>query len=231
MNEKTKVLVVDDELPIRRYLKASLPTGDFDVIEAETAEAGIRMLATKNPDLVLLDLGLPDKDGLDVVSEVREWSKTPIIVLSARGQEQDKVTALENGADDYLTKPFGLAELIARINVALRHANSGQTESEMPVVEFGSIKVDLPARLVYKDGEELTLTPIEFKLLRELVLHAGKVLTHKHLLHEVWGPAYEEETHYLRVYMGQLRHKLEPVPSSPKYLLTESGVGYRLKIE
>lgn len=211
MTEKTLVLVVDDELPIRRYLKASLPSTDFDIIEAENAEAGIRMLATKNPDLVLLDLGLPDKDGLDVVSEVREWSKTPIIVLSARGQEQDKVTALENGADDYLTKPFGLAELIARIKVALRHAKSGHSDEETPVVEFGNIKVDLSARLVYKDGEELTLTPIEFKLLRELVRYAGKVLTHKHLLNEVWGAAYEEETHYLRVYMGQLRHRSESV--------------------
>ncbi len=223
-------MVIDDETAIRRFLRASLPATDFELLEAENGEDGMRVVATERPDVLLLDLGLPDIDGLDVTKRVREWSNIPIIVLSARGQENDKVAALDAGADDYLTKPFGIAELLARIRVALRHA---QTSGETPEPLFlsGPLKVDLTSRQVFVRGLEIKLTPIEYKLLALLVKHAGLVLTHKLLLHEVWGPAYDTETQYLRVYMTQLRHKIEAEPAKPQLLITEPGVGYRLRIE
>ncbi|MDX2065021.1 MAG: response regulator [Fimbriimonadaceae bacterium] len=223
------MLVIDDELPIRRFLRASLNPSEYKVLEAETAEGGIRAVATENPDIVLLDLGLPDGDGIDVARSLRAWTEVPIIVLSARGQESDKVAALDAGADDYLTKPFGVHELMARIRVALRHAKK-EAGSE-PVLELGEIRLDLAARLVFRSGEEVHLTPNEYKLLALLARHAGKVLTHRQLLREVWGEAYVDESHYLRVYIAQLRQKLEADPTQPRFLLTETGVGYRMRVD
>lgn len=227
---RPRLLVIDDETAIRRFLRASLPATDFDLLEAENGEDGMRVVATERPDVLLLDLGLPDIDGLDVTKRLREWSNIPIIVLSARGQENDKVAALDAGADDYLTKPFGIAELLARIRVALRHAQTSG-EAPEPIFISGPLRVDLTSRQVFVRGSELKLTPIEYKLLALLVKHAGLVLTHKLLLHEVWGPAYDTETQYLRVYMTQLRHKIEAEPAKPQLLITEPGVGYRLRIE
>jgi two-component system KDP operon response regulator KdpE len=200
------------------------------VHEAETGKLGLLLAATHPPDVVLLDLGLPDLDGLEVTRELRTWTAVPIIVLSARGQEQDKIAALDAGADDYLTKPFSVGELTARIRVALRHAATRQDDPASTVFEVGELRVDLGRRLVNVGAREVHLTPTEYRLLSELVKHAGKVLTHKHLLKEVWGPPHVHETQYLRVYMGQLRQKLEPDPARPIYLLTEPGVGYRLAI-
>jgi two-component system, OmpR family, KDP operon response regulator KdpE len=226
---KPKLLIVDDELAIRRFLRASLPTTDFELLEAGTGEEGMRMVAKERPDVLLLDLGLPDMDGLQVTTQLREWTQIPIIVLSARGQENDKVAALDAGADDYLTKPFGISELLARIRVALRHASIA--DSAEPVFESGALRVDLAARQVFVRGEEIRLTPIEYKLLALLVKHAGLVLTHRQLLTDVWGPVYDTETQYLRVYMTQLRHKIEKEPAKPVLLITEPGVGYRLRME
>ena len=227
---KPKVLIIDDEIAIRRFLKASLPPSDFELIEAGTANEGIQLITRERPDVVLLDLGLPDMDGLEVTRNLREWTKVPIVVLSARGQETDKVAALDAGADDYLTKPFGIGELLARIRVALRHAQTSTGPSE-PIFITGPLKVDLLGRHVFVRGEEIKLTPNEYKLLTLLVKHAGLVLTHKQLLHEVWGPLYDTETQYLRVYMAQLRHKIEREPANPQLLITEPGVGYRLRVE
>jgi len=227
---KTRLLIVDDETAIRRFLKASLPASDFELLEAGGGEEGMRIVAKDRPDVLLLDLGLPDIDGLEVTRRLREWSNVPIIVLSARGQETDKVAALDAGADDYLTKPFGIAELLARIRVALRHSQLNGDTPE-PVFVSGPLRVDLTLRQVYVRGAEIKLTPIEYKLLALLVKHAGLVLTHKLLLNEVWGPAYDTETQYLRVYMTQLRHKIEAEPAKPQLLITEPGVGYRLRIE
>jgi len=224
-----KILVVDDEAPIRRFLRAILDPKDYDLVEAQTGEEGIRLTATENPAVVLLDLGLPDIDGVDVARRLREWTQVPIIVLSARGQEADKVAALDAGADDYLTKPFGSGELMARIRVALRHV--GKDSGPEPVVEAFGVRIDLPNRQVFRDGEEVHLTPNEYGLLAMLTRNAGKVVTHQQLLNDVWGPAYKDENHYLRVYMGQLRHKLESNPAQPKLLTTESGIGYRLRTE
>jgi two-component system KDP operon response regulator KdpE len=224
------VLVIEDEPQMRRFLKASLESHDYGLVEAGNAREGMTQATGRNPDAILLDLGLPDLDGIELTRRLREWSRTPIIVISARGREQDKIAALDAGADDYLTKPFGIGELLARLRVALRHAALPEGEGE-PVFEFGDVKVDLAARLVFRKGNEVHLTPIEYKLLASLVRHAGKVLTHRQLLKEAWGPNAVEQTHYVRVYMTQLRHKLEDDPSRPKYLLTESGVGYRLKAE
>lgn len=225
------VLIVEDEAPIRRFLRAALSAGDYRWIEAGTAQDGLAQAALRQPDLVILDLGLPDLDGLEVIRQLRGWSTVPIVILSARQQEGDKVLALDAGADDYLTKPFGVAELMARIRVALRHATRAATGADSPIFEVGGLRVDLSLRQVWVEGVEVHLTPIEYKLLATLVHHAGKVLTHRQLLREVWGPGYADESHYLRVYIAQLRRKLEADPARPRYLITEPGVGYRLRVE
>jgi two-component system, OmpR family, KDP operon response regulator KdpE len=224
------ILLIEDEPQMRRFLRAALGTQDYDLVEAATAREGLAQAAGRNPDLILLDLGLPDGDGLEVTRQIREWAVTPIIVLSARGQESDKVAALDAGADDYLTKPFGVAELLARMRAALRHAARVGGAPE-PVFEGEGVRVDLSSRQVSRDGTEVHLTPLEYKLLATLVRHAGKVLTHRHLLKEVWGINAINHTHYLRVYLTQLRHKLERDPTHPRLLLTETGVGYRLRAE
>jgi len=224
------VLVIEDEPQMRRFLRTSLESREYALVEAVDAREGLAQATGRNPDVILLDLGLPDLDGIELTRRLREWSRTPIIVISARGREQDKIAALDAGADDYLTKPFGIGELLARLRVALRHAAAPEGGGE-PVFTVGDLKVDLGARLVFRNGAEVHLTPIEYKLLATLVRHAGKVLTHRQLLKEAWGPNAVEQTHYVRVYMTQLRHKLEDEPSRPRYLLTESGVGYRLKAE
>ena len=224
------VLVIEDEPQMRRFLRTSLESREYALVEAVDAREGLAQATGRNPDVILLDLGLPDLDGIELTRRLREWSRTPIIVISARGREQDKIAALDAGADDYLTKPFGIGELLARLRVALRHAAAPEGGGE-PVFTVGDLKVDLGARLVFRNGAEVHLTPIEYKLLATLVRHAGKVLTHRQLLKEAWGPNAVEQTHYVRVYMTQLRHKLEDEPSRPRYLLTESGVGYRLKTE
>lgn len=223
-----RVLIVDDEPQIRRFLRTSLSAHGYQVLEASGGQEALVRLATEPPDVVLLDLGLPDLDGLDVTHRIREWSQVPIIVLSVRGQEGDKIAALDGGADDYVTKPFGLGELLARIRAALRHRLQSQVDA--PVFQSGGLRVDLARRVVTVDGGEVKLTPKEYEVLRVLVIHAGKVLTHQHLLREVWGPVAVEATQYLRVYIGQLRQKLEADPAQPRYLLTEPGVGYRLRL-
>jgi len=231
MSEPAPVVVaVEDDPQIRRFLRTGLESHGFDVHEAETGAAGVAEAANRRPDLVILDLGLPDMDGVEVVKKIREWSALPVIVLSARATETDKVAALDAGADDYLTKPFGLGELLARIRVALRHAQ-GAAQDKGGVFEIAGLKVDLARRRVQLDGKEVHLTPIEYRLLAVLVKHAGKVLTHRQLLKDVWGPAYVERSHYLRVHMAALRHKLEADPARPRFLLTEAGVGYRLAAE
>jgi two-component system KDP operon response regulator KdpE len=222
------VLVVDDEPPIRRFLRTSLTAADYRVVEAEDAAGGLRSLAAEKPDLMVLDLGLPDRSGLDLISEIRNSSPVPIIVLSARDDERAKVAALDLGADDYLSKPFGVAELMARLRAALRHAF--QAQGEVPVFVSGDLAVDLVRRRVSRGGREVRLSPKEFDLLRQLVIHAGKVLTHRHLLRELWGPAQAEEVQYLRVLVRGLRQKLEPDPARPANILTELGVGYRLQL-
>ena len=224
------VLLIEDEPQMRRFLRAALGTQPYELVEAPTAREGLAQAASRVPDLVLLDLGLPDADGLDVTRRLREWSRAPIIVISARGQERDKVAALDAGADDYLTKPFGVEELLARMRVALRHAARG-VEGEGPVFEACAVRVDLARRQVLRAGQEVHLTPNEYKLLATLVRHAGKVLTHRLLLKEVWGMNAINQTHYLRVYVTQLRHKLEADPTQPRLLITEPGVGYRLRTE
>ena len=225
-----QVLVIEDEPQILRFLRVSLASHGFGYLEARTGHAGIEAAALRAPDAVILDLGLPDLDGLEVVRAIRGWSAVPILVLSARGQEQDKIAALDAGADDYLTKPFGVGELMARLRVALRHAaRSTATEgAEAALFSVGGLRVDLARRQVFVDEREVRLTPNEYKLLATLVQHAGKVLTHRQLLKAVWGPTYLTEVHYVRLYMGQLRHKLEADPARPRYLRTEPGVGYRL---
>jgi len=222
------ILIVEDEPPIRRFLRASMTEEGYRFNEAETGKEALKLAAREPADLVLLDLGLPDIDGLEVVRQLRDWSQVPVIVLSARGQENDKVRALDAGADDYLTKPFGVGELLARIRVALRHAASSASPTAEPVFQTGELKVDLAAHRVWLSEKEIHLTPIEYRLLTTLVRHAGKVLTHRFLLKEVWGPDQAYETHYLRVFMTTLRRKLEETPARPRYLLTEQGVGYRL---
>ena len=221
-----RILVVDDEPQIRRFLRTSLSAHGYEVIEGATAREGLIRATTEKPDVIVLDLGLPDMDGMEVIRQVREWSRVPIIVLSVRSGETEKIEALNAGADDYVTKPFGMGELIARIGAALRHRLQGQAEE--PVFESGGLKVDLARRKVSVDGREVKLTPTEYDLLRVLVTHSGKVVTHQHLLREVWGPHSTTETHYVRVYVGQLRQKLEPDPARPRFILTEPGVGYRL---
>jgi two-component system KDP operon response regulator KdpE len=222
------VLVVDDEPQVRRFLRASLPDQGYRLIEATNGAEALRDAATRGPDAILLDLGLPDLDGVEVTRRLREWSTVPIVVLSARGQESDKIEALDAGADDYLTKPFGIGELLARLRVALRHATRTPGEA---VFEHGDLRVDLATQRVFARAQEVRLTRTEYRLLAQLVKHAGKVLTHRQLLKEVWGPGSVGESHYLRVYMGQLRHKLEEDPARPRHLVTEIGVGYRLKVD
>ena len=223
------VLVIEDEAPIRKFLRTGLESQGFQLVESTTGADGLAQAATRAPDVVLLDLGLPDIDGFEVVRRLREWSTIPVLVLSARGQERDKVQALDAGADDYVTKPFSMGELLARMRVALRHRARLQTGTESSVVEIDALRVDLERRLVSVSGKPVRLTPIEYRLLSMLARHAGKVLTHDVLLREVWGPGYTSQQHYLRVYMGQLRHKLEADPARPKLLITEPGVGYRLR--
>jgi two-component system, OmpR family, KDP operon response regulator KdpE len=223
---KPLVLIVDDEPPIRQFLRSALVNAGYRVDEATTAKQALSLSSQSPPDLVLLDLGLPDLDGQEVLRDLRQWLNAPIIVLSARDQEAQKVTALDNGADDYLTKPFNTAELLARIRVALRHANRSPAD-DSSIFEHGELKIDMNARRVFSNGAEVHLTPIEYKLLTTLVQNAGKVLTHRFLLKEVWGPQQVQDTHYLRVYMAGLRRKIETDPAQPIHLLTEQGVGYR----
>jgi two-component system KDP operon response regulator KdpE len=224
---RRNVVVVEDDPQIRRLLRTILPPEGFEVFEAETGERGLVEAATQKPDVVILDLGLPDIDGVEVVRRLREWSMVPIVILSARTREQDKIAALDAGADDYLIKPFGAGELMARLRVALRHAASRGGAGE-PAFRVGDLDVDLAARRVRLGGAEVHLTPIEYRLLVALVRHAGMVVTHRQLLRDVWGPAYVEHTHTLRVHMASLRRKIEREPAKPRYLLTELGVGYRL---
>jgi two-component system KDP operon response regulator KdpE len=223
-----RLLLVEDELPIRKFLGASLASAGYELDEASSGRQALQHASQHPPDLVILDLGLPDMDGQEVLRQLREWLSAPVIILTARDQEQQKVTALDNGADDYLTKPFSTAELLARIRVALRHASYTGDDIKSTTFELGELKVDLAARKVFARGSEVHLTPIEYKLLATLVRYAGKVLTHRQLLNEVWGPQQVRETHYLRVFMANLRRKLEKDPARPRYLLTEQGIGYRL---
>lgn len=224
------VLLVEDEPQMRRFLRVALEAEGYRLVEATGAGEGLRHAASYNPELVLLDLGLPDGDGVDVTRQLRTWSAVPIIVLSARGQEGDKIAALDAGADDYLTKPFSTGELLARMRVALRRAEQRDLPEEA-VFTAGALRVDRARRQVFVQDREVRLTPTEYRLLAELLQHAGKVLTHRHLLKEVWGPGRTSQTHYLRVYMQQLREKLEPDPGRPQWLRTEPGVGYRFVVE
>jgi two-component system KDP operon response regulator KdpE len=221
-----KILIIDDEEAIRRFLRVTLTAQGYTVLEAETGNKGLSSAADQKPDLVILDLGLPDIDGVMVTRMIREWTRIPIIILSVRGSEKDKIAALDAGADDYLTKPFGAGELLARIRAALRR--SAQTPDE-PVFVTGDLKVDLSRRVVTLSGQEVQLTPNEYGLLRVLATNAGKVLTHRHLLREVWGAEYGDESHMLHVNISNLRRKIESDPSRPQYIITEPGVGYRLK--
>jgi two-component system KDP operon response regulator KdpE len=225
------ILVIEDEPQVVRFLKASLSSHGFRILEAPSGQRGLIESSAQVPDLILLDLGLPDMDGVEVARRIREWSSVPIIVLSARGQERDKIEALDAGADDYLTKPFGIGELLARIRVALRHSERVGGGAEAAEFTVGDLRVDLAARRVEARGQEVHLTPNEYSLLAVLVKNAGKVVTQRQLLKEVWGPSSVDQSHYLRVYMAQLRHKLEPEPARPRWLITEPGVGYRLKTE
>ena len=232
MSANTSTLVViEDDPQIRRFLRTGLSTEPFRIFEAETGRAGLVEAATRKPDLVILDLGLPDLDGVEVVSELRQWYTRPIIILSARSSEQEKIKALDAGADDYLTKPFGIGELLARIRAALRRAARDAGVAAENSIEFGEVRVDLAARRVQRAGSDVHLTPNEYRLLAALVRHAGKVCTHRQLLADVWGPSHVEHGHYLRIYMAQLRHKLELDPTNPRFLRTEAGVGYRLLVD
>lgn len=229
MNETRKLtaLVVDDEVQIRRLLRITLEANSYRVFEAGTGKEGLVEAASRRPDVVLLDLGLPDVEGLTVLKRLREWSHVPVLILSVRDREEEKVAALDHGADDYVTKPFNSGELLARIRVALRHA---QSQTEEPVFKCGHLEVDLPKRVVRVNGSEVRLTTTEYSLLRLFVAHAGKVLTHRQIMREVWGPKNLEHTHYLRVYMKHLREKLESDPNQPELFVTEPGVGYRFVV-
>ena len=231
MSNKHLVLMIEDEKPIRRFLKPYLENHGFKVIEAENGEEGMALAASHKPDLILLDLGLPDKDGLVVLRRLREWTQVPVIILTARGKEKEKVDGLDSGADDYLAKPFDVEELMARIRVALRHLTSMKTQGEEPVFETPDFKVDLAARIVTLRGKEIHLTPNEYNLLAFLIRHAGKVVTQKLIMNEIWGPNSDDQGRSLRLYIHQLRQKMESDPALPRYILTEPGVGYRLKYE
>jgi len=220
----TTVLIVEDEKEIRRFVRLALENEDLKVFDADTLQRGLIEAATRKPDLVILDLGLPDGDGTDFIRDLRQWSAIPVIVLSARSDEQDKIAALDAGADDYLTKPFGVGELLARVRVALRRHSGQQPDAR---IHFADVSVDFAARRVQRGGSEIHLTPIEFRLLSILLNNAGKVLTQRQLLSQVWGPNAVEHSHYLRIYMGHLRQKLEANPTQPAHLLTETGIGYR----
>ena len=221
-----RILIVDDEPAIQRFLKTALSGGEFTLVQVETGQAALVAAATEKPDVILLDLGLPDLDGVEVIERIRQWSQVPILILSVRDRETDKVRALDAGADDYLTKPFGVGELHARIRVMLRRSLQQLPE---PVYRIDDLEVDLARRLVLLRGEEIALTPTEYDLLRLFVINVGKVLTHRHILKQIWGAAYIEQPHILRVNVSNLRHKLEKDASRPRYIVTESGVGYRFK--
>lgn len=224
MSDPIRFVVIEDDAPIRKFLCASMGEDEAEWHEAGTGEEGIKLIARKNPDVVLLDLGLPDIDGLVVLSRLREWSEVPVIVLSARGQEKDKIAALDSGADDYLTKPFSIGELMARVRVAMRNKRKSVEE---PIFESDGLRVDYVSRLVTLDGSEVRLTVIEYRLLTMLCQYAGRVVTQKQMLTQVWGPEYEDSTHTLRVHMGNLRQKIESDPARPRFIRTETGVGYR----
>ncbi len=227
-NSSPRVLVVDDEPPIRKFLRAALTAHGYEVLEARNGQEALSAVTAQRPDLLILDLGLPDMEGLEVTRRLREWSKIPIIILSVREGEADKVATLDAGADDYLTKPFGVGELLARMRVAMRRTVPAADE---PAFTTGELKVDLASRMVTVAGQEVQLTPTEYDLLRALVTHAGKVMTHRQLLRQVWGVAYEQETHMLRVNISNLRRKIEADPTRPRYIHTEPGVGYRLRTD
>lgn len=220
-----RILVIDDEKQIRRLLKVALSGHGYEVEEAAFGQEGLDKVVAYRPDLIILDLGLPDMNGLDVIRELREWSQIPVIILSVKEQENEKIAALDTGADDYVTKPFGMGELLARIRAALRHVNG---PGDGPVFKFGELVIDMSMRRVTVNENEIKLTPTEYDLMKNLAVHAGKVLTHRQLLRTVWGPSCENDIHYLRVYIGQLRRKIEADPSRPRHIITEPGVGYRL---
>ena len=223
------VVLVEDEKQIRRFVRSALETEGMHVFEADTVQQGLVEAGTRKPDLVILDLGLPDRDGVEFIRDLRGWSALPVIVLSARSDEADKIAALDAGADDYLTKPFGVGELLARVRAALRRRDRTKEEGAS-VIEFCGVQVDLANRMVKRNGQPIHLTPIEYRLLALLIRNAGRVLTQRQLLREVWGPSHVESSHYLRIYMGQLRHKLEENPAQPRHFLTETGVGYRFQL-
>ncbi len=229
---RPKILIIEDDPPIRRFLHVSLSSHSYEVMDAQTGKDGLMQAIQQPPEVVILDLGLPDMEGVEVIRQLRDWSAVPIIVVSARGQEKDKVTALDAGADDYLTKPFSIGELLARLRVAMRHSavikNGSQAISQFVI---GDLRVDLALRRVFVGDNEIHLTPHEYRLLTILVQHVGKVLTHQFLLKEIWGPSDVDQTHYLRIFMANLRRKIERDPAQPRYLLTEQGVGYRLADE
>jgi two-component system KDP operon response regulator KdpE len=221
-----RILIIDDETQIRRLLRVALEGHGYQVSEADSGHEGLKSAATYHPDLIILDLGLPDLDGLAVLGRIREWSSVPVIILTVIEQELEKIKALDAGADDYVTKPFSMGELLARVRVALRHIAKNEGE---PVIVVGDLSIDLTHRLVTLRGKEVKLTPTEYDILKNLAVYSGRVLTHKQLLSSIWGKEYQKETHYLRIYIGQLRKKIESDPTQPEYIITEPGVGYRLK--
>ncbi|MGE4376482.1 MAG: two-component system response regulator KdpE [Burkholderiaceae bacterium] len=225
---RSRILVVEDEAEIRHFVRLALESEGYEVFEADSVKRGLIEAATRRPDLLVLDLGLPDGDGVELVRALRQWSAVPVLVLSARSQEADKIAALDTGADDYLVKPFGAGELLARVRAQLRR-HLQQSPAGEPVLTFGDIRVDLVGRVVERAGQTLHLTPIEYKLLTHLAAQPDRVITHRQLLKAVWGPGHAEDTHYVRVHMANLRKKIEQVPAMPKHLLTETGVGYRFK--